>query len=90
MLFPFRFAGNSDYMVVFDILIAFTYAFHLHAFIKETRFRQTDISERGRVRSMAFIIGIHIMVLSILFLIPGAGVLKALYRVFWVFPMNLL
>ena len=39
MLFPFRFAGDSHYMIVFDALIAFSYAFHVHSFIKQTRFR---------------------------------------------------
>ena len=35
MLFPFRFAGDSHYMIIFDALIAFSYAFHVHSFIKQ-------------------------------------------------------
>ena len=48
MLFPFRFAGDSHYMIVFDFLIAFSYAFHIHSFIKQTRFTQPDIDNCGK------------------------------------------
>ena len=34
MLLPFRFWGDSHYMIIFDALIAFTYAFHIHSYIK--------------------------------------------------------
>ena len=30
MLFPFRYFGAPQYMFVFDVMIAFTYAFHIH------------------------------------------------------------
>lgn len=90
MLFPFRFAGDSHYMIVFDVLIAFSYAFHLHSFIKQTRFSQPDIEGCGLARSTAFITFVHFCVLSLIFAIPKGGVLKATCRVLWEYPYQIL
>ena len=90
MLFPFRFAGDSHYMIIFDFLIAFTYAFHIHAFIKQTRFSQPDIENCGKARSVAFITFVHMVVISLIMATPKGGVLKAIYRVFWEYPVAIL
>ena len=90
MIFPFRFTGDSHYMIIFDALIAFTYAFHVHSFIKQTRFTQTDIQNCGRARSLSFLIFTHLVVLSLIFAIPKGGVLKALNRVLVEYPMHIL
>lgn len=90
MLFPFRFAGDSHYMIIFDFLIAFSYAFHLHSFIKQTRFSQPDIEGCGLARSTTFIAFVHMCVLALIFAIPKGGVMNALYRVFWEYPMAIL
>ena len=90
MLFPFRFAGDGHYMVVFDALIAFTYAFHLHAFIMQTRYYQSDIENCGKARSTAFIAFVHATVLALILAIPKGGVLKALNRVFWEYPLQII
>jgi hypothetical protein len=90
MLFPFRFAGDSHYMIIFDFLIAFTYAFHIHAFIKQTRFSQPDIANCGRARSVAFITFFNVWVLSLVLAIPRGGVVKALFRVCYEYPMKML
>lgn len=90
MLFPFRFAGDGHYMVVFDALIAFTYAFHVHAFIMQTRYYQSDIENCGRARSTAFIAFVHTVVLALILAIPKGGVLKALNRVFCEYPWQIL
>ncbi|MBQ3250572.1 MAG: hypothetical protein IJB05_05465 [Bacteroidales bacterium] len=90
MLFPFRFAGDSSYMIIFDVLIAFTYAFHLHSFIRQTRFTQSDIQGCGLTRSVAFISFVHLAVLSLILAIPKGGVLNALSRVFWQYPVEIL
>ena len=90
MLFPFRFAGDGNYMVVFDALIAFTYAFHVHAFIVQTRYYQSDIENCGKARSTAFIAFVHAAVLALILAIPKGGVLKAVNRVFWEYPMQIL
>jgi hypothetical protein len=90
MLFPFRFAGDSHYMIVFDALIAFSYAFHVHSFIKQTRFRQPDIENCGKARSITFISFVHLAVISLIMATPKGGVLKAIHRVFWEYPIDIL
>ena len=90
MLFPFRFAGDSHYMTIFDALIAFSYAFHVHSFIKQTRFSQPDIENCGKARSTAFITFVHLAVISLIMATPKGGVLKALKRVFWEYPLDIL
>ena len=89
MIFPFRFTGDSHYMIIFDALIAFTYAYHVHSFIKQTRFTQSDIENCGRARSLSFLIFTHLVILSLIFAIPKGGVLNALNRVLWEYPVQL-
>mgnify|MGYP003304053612 FL=1 len=86
MLFPFRFAGNENYLIIFDFLIAFTYAFHVHSFIKQTRYSQPDISGCGKALSTTFITFVHLCVLSLIVATPKGGVMNALHRVFWEYP----
>lgn len=90
MIFPFRFAGDAHYMIIFDALIAFTYAYHLHSFIKQTRFSQPDIENSGRARAVAFISFTHLAVLSLILATPKGGVLKAIGRVFWEYPKQII
>lgn len=90
MLFPFRFAGDSHYMIVFDALIAFSYAFHVHSFIKQTRFRQPDIENCGKARAVTFISFVHLAVISLIMATPKGGVLKAIHRVFWEYPIDII
>ena len=90
MLFPFRFVGDSHYMIIFDALIAFTYAFHVHAFIKQTRLTQDDLQNSGKERAVAFILFVHLTVLSLILAIPKGGVLKAIGRVFCEYPKQII
>ena len=90
MIFPFRFAGDSHYMIIFDALIAFTYAFHVHAFIKQTRFTQNDIENCGIAQSVSFISFVHLAMISLILATPKGGVLKAIGRVFWEYPIDIL
>lgn len=90
MLFPFRFAGDSHYMIIFDFLIALTYAFHVHAFIKQTRYTQKDIKGCGKALSTIFITFVHLSVVSLILAIPKGGVLKAVNRVFGEYPLSIL
>ena len=90
MLLPFRFWGDSHYMIIFDALIAFTYAFHIHSFIKQTRFSQPDIENCGKARSTAFITFAHLSIMSMILAMPKGGVMKAIYRVFWEYPVDIL
>ena len=90
MIFPFRFAGDAHYMIIFDALIAFTYAFHIHAFIKQTRLSQSDIENCGVAKSVAFLAFTHLAVASLILATPKGGVLKAIIRVFWEYPIQIL
>ena len=90
MIFPFRFAGDAHYMIIFDTLIAFTYAFHLHSFIKQTRLTQPDIENCGIARSVSFLAFANLAVASLILATPKGGVLNALSRVFWEYPMQIL
>ena len=87
MIFPFRFAGNWHYMIFFDALIAFSYAFHLHSFIKQTRFTQPDIENCGIAMSVSYLAFTHLAVASLILATPKGGVLKAFGRVFYEYPM---
>jgi hypothetical protein len=77
-------------MIVFDALIAFSYAFHVHSFIKQTRFRQPDIENCGNARSVTFISFVHLAVISLIMATPKGGVLKAIHRVFWEYPIDII
>ena len=90
MIFPFSFAGDSHYMIIFDALIAFTYAFHVHAFITQTRFTQNDIENCGIAQSVSFISFVHLAMISLILATPKGGVLKAIGRVFWEYPKLIL
>ena len=90
MIFPFRFAGDSQYMIIFDALIAFTYAFHVHSYIRQTRPSQPDIQNCGLARSLSFLAFTHLAVLSLILAVPKGGVLKAVHRVFWEYPLTIL
>ena len=90
MIFPFRFAGDSHYMIIFDFLIAVTYAFHVHSFIRQTSYSQTDIKGCGKALSTTFITFVHLCIASLIFAIPKGGLLKALNRVFWEYPVDIL
>ena len=90
MLFLFRFFGASEYMFAFDVLIAFTYAFHVHSFIRQTRFTQSDIEGCGLARSTAFISAVHCAVLALILSMPKGGMKLAIQRVFWTYPIQLI
>lgn len=90
MIFPFRFAGDRHFMIIFDALIAFTYAFHLHSYIKQTRLSQSDIKNCGIAKSISFLAFVHLAVISLILATPKGGVLNALYRVFWEYPYQIL
>lgn len=90
MVFPFRFAGMNIFMAFFDFLIAFTYAFHLHSFIKQTRLTQSDIENCGPARSIAFITFVNLAVLSLIMATPRGGVLNAIIRVYGMYPKAIL
>ena len=90
MLFPFRLARDADYMILFDALIGLSYAFHVHTFIKQMRLSQSDIEHCGIARSMVYISFVHFAVLALILAIPKGGVLKAVGRVFYYYPIDII
>lgn len=89
-LLPWRFTtGNGFFLSVIDILIGFTFAFHICCWAGQIRLHQTDITGPGTVRSLLFITFFILVSLSLVMLTPSSGVQLALQRVFWDFPQEL-
>ena len=82
--------GTNVSMIVFDALIAFTYAFHIHSYIKQTRLSQSDIANSGVALSVAIISFVHLAVLSLILATPKGGVLKAIGRVYCEYPLQII
>lgn len=88
-LLPWRFTTGTAtplFLSAIDILIGFTYAFHVCCWIRQTRLHQTDIIGPGIARSLLIITTAHILNLCLVLLTPSSGVVLALHRVFWYFP----
>ena len=91
MLLPWRFTtGQWFFLSVIDILIGFTYAFHVCCWVKQIRLHQTDISGPGIIRSILFISLFIIIGFCLIVQTPSSGVQLALQRVFWDFPRQVL
>lgn len=90
-LLPWRFTtGNVVFLAAIDILIGFTFAFHVCCWASQIRLHQTDITGPGTVRSLLFIALFQIINVCLVVLTPSSGVQLALERVFWKFPAALL
>lgn len=86
-LLPWHFTTNLHiYLYIIQILIGFTYAFHVSCWIKQIRLHQTDITGPGVVRSLLVIAIFLILFLCVIVLTPSSGVSKAFSRVFWEWP----
>ena len=88
-LLPWRFTTGTAtpiFLAAIDILIGFTYAFHVCCWIKQTRLHQTDITGPGIVLSLLIIATVHILNFCLVVLTPSSGVMLAIQRVFWEFP----
>ena len=88
-LLPWRFTTGTAtpfFLSVIDVLIGFTYAFHVCCWIKQTRLHQTDIIGPGVIRSLLIITTLHILNFCLVVLTPSSGVVLAIQRVFWDFP----
>ncbi len=92
-LLPWRFttgAATPLFLAVIDILIGFTYAFHVCCWVRQTRLFQTDITGPGIVKSLLCIATFHILNFCLVILTPSSGVLLAIKRVFWDMPFGTL
>lgn len=88
-LLPWRFTTGTAtpiYLHAIDVLIGFTYAFHVCCWVKQTRIHQTDITGPGIVLSLLIISVFHIINFCLVVLTPSSGVVLAIQRVFWDFP----
>jgi hypothetical protein len=88
-LLPWRFTTGTAtpiFLAAIDILIGFTYAFHVCCWIKQTRLHQTDITGPGVILSLLIIATVHILNFCLVVLTPSSGVVLAIQRVFWEFP----
>ena len=88
-LLPWRFTTGTAtplFLSIIDVLIGFTYAFHVCCWVKQTRLHQTDIIGPGVVRSLLIIAIFHILNFCLVVLTPSSGVVLAIQRVFWDFP----
>lgn len=91
-LLPWRLTTDMSsryFLIVIDLLIGLSYAFHMCCWIKQTRYYQTDIMGPGKLRSSLFIALFWMLGFSLVTLTPGSGVLKAFTRCFWIFPREL-
>ena len=88
-LLPWRLTTGSTtpgFLAAIDILIGFTYAFHICCWVSQTRLYQTDITGPGVVKSLLCIATFHILNFCLIVLTPSSGVVLAIQRVFWSFP----
>lgn len=96
VLLPWRFTIAPDswldmlYLNVIDVLIGFTYAFHLLSWVKQTRTWQPDIVGPGVLRSLLVIAFFQIVFLSVVILTSSSGVILAFKRVFWTYPVDVI
>ena len=86
-LLPWHFTTSLHaYLYAIQILIGFTYAFHVSCWVMQIRLHQTDITGPGKVRSLLVIAIFILLFLCVIVLTPSSGVSKAFSRVFWDFP----
>ena len=91
VLLPWRFTTATDfktYLAIIDILIGFSYAFHVCCWAKQIRLHQTDITGPGIILSLLVIAIFQLLNLSLVVLTPSSGVENAIERVFWEFPRD--
>lgn len=90
IILPYRYMGQMGFMPAFDVLLGYTFMFHLITFMKQTRPWQSDIRSVGLVRSYAFIIFVRLACASLLLATVRGGVLKGIARTFVHYPANII
>ena len=82
-LLPWRFTtGNAVFLTVIDLLIGFSYAFHVCCWVKQIRLHQTDIIGPGVVRSLLVIAVFQILNFCLVVLTPSSGVARSMPLIF--------
>ena len=86
-LLPWHFTtGTPVYLTIIDILIGFSYSFHVCAWARQIRLSQTDIIGPGLLKSILCILLFQIINFCLIILTPSSGVMLAIQRVFVDFP----
>ena len=88
-LLPWRFTTGTPhpiFLAIIDILIGFTYAFHVCCWAKQIRLSQTDLIGPGLVKSILCITLFQLINFCLVLLTPSSGVILAIQRVFVDFP----
>jgi hypothetical protein len=89
-LLPWHFTtGSQFYLTVIDILIGFSYSFHVCAWARQIRLSQTDIIGPGLLKSILCILLFQIINFCLIILTPSSGVMLAIQRVFVDFPSRI-
>ena len=90
-MLPWHFTtGTPVYLTIIDILIGFSYSFHVCAWVKQIRLSQTDIIGPGKVKSVLCIFLFQIINFCLIALTPSSGVMLAIQRVFVDFPSKVI
>ena len=90
-MLPWHFTTATPvYLTIIDILIGFSYSFHVCAWVKQIRLSQTDIIGPGKVKSVLCIILFQIINFCLIALTPSSGVMLAIQRVFVDFPSKVI
>ena len=90
-MLPWHFTtGTPVYLTIIDILIGFSYSFHVCAWVKQIRLSQTDIIGPDKVKSVLCIILFQIINFCLIALTPSSGVMLAIQRVFVDFPSKVI
>ena len=90
-LLPWHFTTATPvYLTVIDILIGFSYSFHICTWVKQIRLSQTDIIGPGRLKSILCIILFQIINFCLIIMTPSSGVMLAIQRIFVDFPSKVL
>ena len=92
-LLPWRFTTVTAlpaYLHFIDVMIGFTFAFHICTWIRQVRLSQSDISGPGPVKSLLCIAVFQIISLCLVAMTPSSGVSLAIQRVFVDFPDKVL
>ena len=78
------------FLLVIDLLLGFTYAFHVCCWARQIRLSQTDIIGPGVVKSILCIVLFQIVFFCLVALTPSSGTILAFQRVFVDFPAKVI
>lgn len=81
-LLIFRGMGQNAFIYILDLLIGFTFAFHISCFWVQTRTYQTDLQKVGYAKSFLYIAFCHLFNISLIILTVRKGIWGAIAFLF--------